>query len=87
MIIYLKNKHTVQFDDFTFKCCIGKKGLTKYKKEGDFKTPKGIFKFENLYYRKDKVKKPVTTLKCIEIKKTMGWCTTQQIKNITSLLK
>ena len=87
MIIYLKNKHTVQFDDFTFKCCIGKKGLTKYKKEGDFKTPKGIFKFENLYYRKDKVKKPVTTLKCIEIKKTMGWCNDSTNQKYNKLIK
>ena len=31
MIIYLKNKHTLQVDDFIFKCSIGKKGLTKKK--------------------------------------------------------
>jgi len=45
MIILLKNKHTVQLDDFKFKCCVGREGLTKNKIEGDFKTPKGIFKF------------------------------------------
>ena len=69
MIILLKNKHTVQIDSFKFKCCIGKNGLTKFKKEGDLKTPKGIFKIEHLYYRKDRVEKPITKLKCIEIKK------------------
>ena len=51
----------------------GKKGLTSTKKEGDNKTPKGTFKIENLYFRKDKLKKPKTNLKCIEIKKNMGW--------------
>tara|TARA_Y100001970_G_scaffold147976_1_gene181638 strand:- start:1557 stop:2018 length:462 start_codon:yes stop_codon:yes gene_type:complete len=60
-------------DDFIFKCCIGKKGLTLSKKEGDNKTPRGNFKLENLYFRKDKLKKPKTNLKCIEIKKNMGW--------------
>ena len=74
MIITLKNKHTLQIDDFSFKCCIGKKGLTSSKKEGDNKTPKGKFKIGNLYFRKDKFKKPDTRLTCLEIKDTMGWC-------------
>jgi len=74
MILYLRNKQTLQVDEFNFKCCIGKNGLTFKKKEGDQKTPKGIFKIENLYYRKDRIKKPKTLLKCVEIKKDMGWC-------------
>ena len=74
MIISLKNKHTIKLDDFIFRCCIGKNGITKFKKEGDLKTPKGTFQIENLYYRKDRVEKPITKLKCIEIKKNMGWC-------------
>ena len=74
MIIFIKNKYTLQLDEFKFKCCIGKKGSTINKKEGDKKTPKGIFKIENLYFRKDRIKKPETSLKCIEIKDNMGWC-------------
>ena len=74
MLIILKNKHTLQVDEFNFKCCIGKKGLSFIKKEGDKKTPKGIFKIENLYFRKDRIEKPLTSLKCIEIKNDMGWC-------------
>ena len=74
MTIFVKNKHTLQIDEFKFKCCIGKKGFTINKKEGDQKTPKGIFKIENLYFRKDRIKRPRTLLKCVEIKKDMGWC-------------
>ena len=74
MTILVKNKHTLQIDEFTFRCCIGKKGSTKNKKEGDKKTPIGTFKIENLYFRKDRLKEPSTSLKCIEIKKDMGWC-------------
>ena len=74
MTIFVKNKHTLQIDDFKFKCCIGKKGSTINKKEGDQKTPKGVFAIENLYFRKDRKDKPSTVLKCIEIKKNMGWC-------------
>ena len=43
MIIYLKNKHTLQVDDFYLKCSIGKNGLTNKKIEGDKKTPIGSF--------------------------------------------
>ena len=74
MIIILKNKHSLQVDEFSFKCCIGKNGSSFIKKEGDKKTPKGIFKIENLYYRKDRLEKPLTSLKCVEIKSNMGWC-------------
>ena len=74
MPIFVKNKHTLQIDEFKFKCCIGKNGSTRDKKEGDKKTPKGTFKIENLYFRKDRKEKPSTLLKCIEIKEDMGWC-------------
>ena len=74
MTILIKNKYTLQIDDFKFKCCIGKNGTTKYKKEGDGKTPKGTFEIEDLYYRKDRTKKPITLLKCNEIKSNTGWC-------------
>ena len=74
MTIFVKNKHTLEIDEFKFNCCIGKKGSTSKKKEGDKKTPKGTFEIENLYYRKDRKEKPQTLLKCIEIKRNMGWC-------------
>jgi L,D-peptidoglycan transpeptidase YkuD (ErfK/YbiS/YcfS/YnhG family) len=74
MTIFVKNKHTLQIDEFKFKCCIGKNGSTWNKKEGDKKTPRGIFKLENLYYRNDRKEKPSTFLRCIKIKKNMGWC-------------
>ena len=74
MTIYLKNKYTLQVDNFNFKCCIGKNGISKYKIEGDKKTPSGYYNIEYLYFRKDRIKKPLTKLKCIEIKKDMGWC-------------
>jgi len=74
MKITLKNKYTLKIDDFKFKCCIGKNGLKKNKIEGDKCTPKGIFELGTLYYRKDRVKKPITSLKIKSIKKNMGWC-------------
>ena len=69
MLIYLKDKYTLKVDDFIFKCCIGKNGISKKKVEGDKKTPTGLYEIEHLYFRRDKLKKPLTKLKCIEIKK------------------
>ena len=74
MKITLKNKYTLKIDDFKFKCCVGKNGLKKNKTEGDKCTPKGTFKLGKLYYRKDRVKKPITNLKVKKIKRNMGWC-------------
>ena len=74
MSIILKNKHTLKIEEFYFKCCIGKGGLSSKKKEGDKKTPVGTFEIGNLYYRSDRIKKPQTSLKCIKIINNMGWC-------------
>ena len=65
MIIFLKNKHTLQIDNFYFKCSIGKNGITTKKIEGDKKTPIGTFKIGHLYYRKERVNLPKLNLKCM----------------------
>ena len=74
MLIHLKNKDKLSVDEFKFRCCIGKSGTKKIKIEGDNSTPKGIFTLGTLYYRKDRVKKPVTNLKTKIIKSNLGWC-------------
>ena len=74
MIIKLIDKDTLNIGEFKLKCCIGKKGISKKKVEGDWTTPSGEFKIGNLYWRSDKIKKPETKLFCKKIKKNMGWC-------------
>ena len=74
MQIIVKNKNTLLYDEFKFKCAIGKNGKTTKKNEGDNKTPKGIYTLGPLYYRKDRLPKISTKLKKIEIMKNFGWC-------------
>ena len=74
MTIILKNKYSLKIDEFEFKCCVGKNGISKEKIEGDYKTPKGTFELEKLYYRSDRLNKPFTKLKCVKINNSMGWC-------------
>ena len=73
MIIFLKNKQTLIVDDFKFKCCVGNRGVSLNKVEGDKKTPRGTYALENLYYRKKKIN-PSANLKKLEIEPNMGWC-------------
>ena len=55
MTIIIKNKETLLIDEFKFKCSIGKKGFSKNKTEGDYKTPVGIFDLGNIYYISDSI--------------------------------
>ena len=86
MTIKVKNKGTLEFKDFKFKCSFGLNGLTKNKNEGDKKTPIGTFSLGKLFYRADKYKKPITNLKCIKINKKMGWCNDVKNKKIYNKL-
>ena len=74
MRILIKNKDTLIYNDFKFKCCVGKKGFTSNKVEGDNKTPIGLFHLDKIYFRKDRKIKPNTKLNLKIIKKNMGWC-------------
>ncbi len=88
MIIILKNNQTLNVGEFSFKCCIGKRGKISNKKEGDLKTPKGIFSFGNLYYRPDRVQKPKTKIKSIKITKNTICCNDiRSKKNYNRILK
>jgi len=73
MIILIKD-NTLLFDDFKFKCCIGKNGSSYSKIEGDKRTPKGLYSIGDLFYRADRINNIKTKLKKIKINKKMGWC-------------
>ena len=74
MKIIIIKKDTLLYDEFKFKCSIGKNGRTTKKIEGDNKTPKGLYALGPLYFRKDRISKISTKLKKIKIKKNFGWC-------------
>ena len=87
MTIIVKNKETLLIDEFKFKCSVGKKGFSKNKKEGDLKTPAGIFELGKIYYRPDRIEKPLSKLQTTTIKKNMGWCDDPKSKYYNKLIK
>ena len=87
MQILVKNKDTLLYDKFEFKCCVGKNGISYNKKEGDKKTPKGTYTLGPVYYRSDRLSKFKTKLKTIKIKKNMGWTDDINSKFYNKLIK
>lgn len=57
-----------------FKCAIGRSGMIEDKKEGDGGTPVGCFPFREVFYRADKIVKPITALPICVLEKSDGWC-------------
>jgi L,D-peptidoglycan transpeptidase YkuD (ErfK/YbiS/YcfS/YnhG family) len=73
MIIVKKSGYLI-FNNFKFRCALGKSGIKKKRREGDFITPKGNYKLIKIYYRADKIQNLKTNLKKIKIRKNMAWC-------------
>ena len=66
--------HQASFLGQIFYCCYGKQGFTPSKVEGDFKTPLGTFPVREVFYRADRLEKPLTSLPCTALREDMGWC-------------
>ena len=73
-MIIVKKSGYLNYKNFKFRCALGKNGIKKKVKEGDFVTPKGKYKLIKIYYRPDRIKKINSPLKKVRIKKNMGWC-------------
>ena len=86
MNIIVKKKH-LYIDQFKLKCAVGKGGIIRNKLEGDNCTPKGIFKIGEIFFRSDRVKKPISSLNKRIIKKNFGWCDDSRSKLYNKLVK
>jgi L,D-peptidoglycan transpeptidase YkuD (ErfK/YbiS/YcfS/YnhG family) len=64
---------TLQMDNRSFRCAIGKSGFSESKKEGDGCTPLGVFSLRKCWYRADRVAAPETGLPLRAIKENDGW--------------
>jgi L,D-peptidoglycan transpeptidase YkuD (ErfK/YbiS/YcfS/YnhG family) len=73
MIVVKKNSF-LEYKNLKFRCALGKAGIKKKIKEGDNRTPKGIYEILTIYYRQDRIKKIKCSIKKIKITKKIGWC-------------
>jgi L,D-peptidoglycan transpeptidase YkuD (ErfK/YbiS/YcfS/YnhG family) len=58
----------------TFCCWLGRTGLSFRKREGDGKTPIGVWTLRPGYFRADRLPKPTCSLKLVPLTADMGWC-------------
>ena len=75
-------RHFLLYKGYKLKCCIGKSGLAKKKREGDLKTPKGLFELGLLYFRTDRIKSLRSKIQKKLLKKTWVGVMTAEVKNI-----
>lgn len=73
MNLILQN-NTLSFGDVTFPFAIGSGGIKQDKVEGDLATPVGEFPFLRVFYRADRISKPITILPTKPIGPHDGWC-------------
>lgn len=76
--IKVANKPRIHFDidheGRKIPCVVGYNGIKQDKKEGDGGTPIGTFPLRQVWYRADKIDKPVTDLPTRVITQNDGWC-------------
>ena len=87
MNILISRKGIGKIGNFRFKCCLGRKGVTYEKSEGDHKTPLGMFPLLYVMYRKDRIKKLKTNLSSYSIKKNHVCCDNSNSINYNKIYK
>ncbi len=68
--------HTLFWPGGSTPCAIGKNGVVpaQDKREGDGKSPLGTYPLRTVYYRADRIAKPITDLPVVALEPDMGWC-------------
>jgi L,D-peptidoglycan transpeptidase YkuD (ErfK/YbiS/YcfS/YnhG family) len=58
----------------TFRCALGRTGITVTKREGDGASPMGCFSLRRVLYRADRLGRPSSRLPTATIARHDGWC-------------
>ncbi|MEO0328040.1 MAG: L,D-transpeptidase family protein [Pseudomonadota bacterium] len=75
------------FGDQSIECRLGKTGITAIKREGDGATPRGKFQILDGFFRRDRQKRPHSTIRLKQITTKMGWCDAPENANYNALVK
>jgi L,D-peptidoglycan transpeptidase YkuD (ErfK/YbiS/YcfS/YnhG family) len=63
-----------QVGGFEFRCALGRGGVKRDKREGDGATPAGTWPLREVFYRADRILRPVTVMPLRKLKRSDGWC-------------
>ncbi|MFA5386446.1 MAG: L,D-transpeptidase family protein [Candidatus Paceibacterota bacterium] len=70
-----------------YKCSLGENGVSENKKEGDKTTPVGCFSLREVYFRSDRIEKPMTELPTKALTPNDGWCDNPNDQNYNRFIK
>jgi len=65
---------TISLGTLRFPCAFGRSGRLAVKREGDGASPMGRWRMRQVYYRPDRVRRPLTGLPVRTIRRQDGWC-------------
>jgi L,D-peptidoglycan transpeptidase YkuD (ErfK/YbiS/YcfS/YnhG family) len=65
---------TVRYNNVSFRAALGPGGVRARKFEGDGATPRGFWRATRVYYRPDRMKRPMTALPTLPLSADFGWC-------------
>jgi L,D-peptidoglycan transpeptidase YkuD (ErfK/YbiS/YcfS/YnhG family) len=82
-----KGKYQLFSGNLTMRCAVGRSGMVRDKREGDGGTPVGAWPLRRVFFRPDKVARPKTKLRTVEISPADGWCDAPGDKNYNRLVK
>lgn len=74
------------FGSHIFLCALGPAGPVTRKREGDGATPVGRWKLQKVYYRADRISRPITSLPVRAMRRDDGWCDAPTDKNYNRLV-
>jgi L,D-peptidoglycan transpeptidase YkuD (ErfK/YbiS/YcfS/YnhG family) len=69
-----RRKGLIRLGSALIPCALGRGGITHRKREGDGATPAGAHELVMVYYRPDRVHRPVTRLPVAALRPDAGWC-------------
>ena len=77
----------IQAGELKERCAVGRGGIAHDKREGDGTTPVGTFVLRRIFYRADRLPRPMTTLPTRALEPDDGWCEVPGDPNYNRLVK
>ena len=87
MIIHVWQPGRLRWPARTTRCAVGRGGIDTDKHEGDGITPMGRFPLRRVFYRPDRVAKPVTALPVVPLRPHDSWCDASEHPAYNTLIK
>ncbi len=71
----------------SFRCAVGRGGVSSAKREGDGATPIGTWPLRQVLYRRDRGMRPVTALQTVALRPADGWCDAPSDPNYNRMVR